>query len=94
MHLKNLLFQVLFNMPKMTDGQKADYVRNLKGLIEPHLKELGADVQSFRDFDYVSESHNKRFLDIKQDASGAVSLVKFKVGDDVLKNLSEVMLPL
>jgi hypothetical protein len=95
MHLKNLLFQVLFNMPKLTSEQKEEYVRNVKGLIEPHLKELGADIQAFRDFDYVTESENQRFLDIKQDAvTGALSLVKFKVGADILKNLSEVMLPL
>jgi hypothetical protein len=95
MHLKNLLFQVLFNMPKLTEGQKAEYVRSVKGLIEPHLMELGADVRTFQNFDYVAESKTQRFLDIKQDSStGAVSFVKFKVGADVLKNMSEVMLPL
>ena len=94
MHLKNLLFQVLFNMPELSMAQKKDYVRNLKGLIEPHLKEVGADTQAFRNFDYVTESKNKRFLDIRKDSTGSVSLTKFKVSDDVLKNMSEVMLPL
>ena len=93
-HLKNLLFQVLFNMPDLSAAQKKDYVRNLKGLIEPHLKELGADVQAFKNFDYVLESKNKRFLDIRKDSVGSISLTKFKVSDRVLKNLSEVMLPL